>query len=138
MFSMKLIAASALAVAATCGVASAQIVPPGRIFVFHSPPNGTCPTLDWHLVVGENNALSGMLAWDDMKSIAKVTGKIGADRTFKLTATRVSGGPSQGGATITGQVGTDGWLLADIHGPTVNCPGIKVPWFVPPPSGGSG
>jgi hypothetical protein len=47
MFSMKLIAASALAVAATCGVASAQIVPPGRIFVFHSPPNGTCPTLDW-------------------------------------------------------------------------------------------
>jgi hypothetical protein len=135
MLSMKLIAASALAVAATCGVASAQIVPPGRIFAFHSGANGTCPSLDWHLVVGEDNALTGMLAWDDMKSMAKVTGKIGPDRTFKLTATRVLG-PSQGGATITGQVGTDGWLLADIHGPKVNCPGIKVPWFVPPPPSG--
>jgi hypothetical protein len=138
MFSIKPIAASALAVAATCGIASAQTVPEGRIFAFHSQATGSCPSLDWHLVVGQNNALSGILAWDDMKSIAKVTGSIGPNRTFKLTGTRVSGGPSQGGATIDGQVGTDGWLIANIHGPSVNCQGVRVPWFVPPPSGASG
>ena len=136
MFSIKLIAASALAVAATCGVASAQTVPEGRIFVFHSKATGTCPALDWHLVVGANNTLGGMIGWDDMKSMARVDGSIGPNRTFKLTGTRVSGGPSQGGATIDGQVGTDGWLLANIHGPAVNCQGVKVPWFVPPPPGG--
>ncbi|HSZ88806.1 MAG TPA: hypothetical protein VK822_05460 [Acetobacteraceae bacterium] len=138
MFSMKLIAASALAVAATCGVASAQTVPEGRVFVFHSKPTGTCPALDWHIVVGANNTLEGMIGWDDMKSMAKVTGSIGANRTFKMAGTRVSGGPGQGGATIDGQVRQDGWMVANIHGPRVDCQGIQVPWFAPPAPGASG
>jgi hypothetical protein len=137
-FLVKLIAAGALAIAATCGVASAQTVPEGRLFVFHSQATGTCPALDWHLVVGADRSLTGMLGWDNMKSMARVTGSLGANRTFKMTGTRVSGGPSQGGATIDGQVGTDGWLIANIHGPNVNCQGVKVPWFVPPAPGASG
>ena len=73
-----------------------------------------------------------------MKSMAKVTGSIGANRTFKMAGTRVSGGPGQGGATIDGQVRQDGWMVANIHGPRVDCQGIQVPWFAPPAPGASG
>jgi hypothetical protein len=61
MFSAKVISASALAIAATCGVASAQeSLPEGRIYVFHSSaPQAGCHALDWHLVVGADNTLVG-------------------------------------------------------------------------------
>ena len=77
MVSPKMIAASVLAIAATCGAASAQgVAPPGRVYAFHSQASGQCPALDWHVVVGPNNTLSGMLAWDDMKAMAHVTGSV--------------------------------------------------------------
>jgi hypothetical protein len=135
MISVKLIAASALAIAATCGVASAQqVAPEGRVYVFHSKATGACPALDWHVVVGANNTLGGMIAWDDMKAMASVTGSVTPNRAFTMTAKEVGG---QGRtATVTGQVRTDGWLIANIKGPKIECNGIAVPWFTPPPPGG--
>jgi hypothetical protein len=131
------IAVGALVIGAAYTPASAQqVAPEGRIYVFHSKATGACPALDWHVVVGANNALGGMISWDNMKSMANVTGSISANRTFKMTGTRVSGGPSEGGATIDGQLRQDGWLVANIKGPKVDCQGITVPWFVAPPSGG--
>ena len=135
MVSPKMIAASALAIAATCGVAMAQsAVPPGRVFAFHSQAAGQCPALDWHVTVGPNNTLNGVLAWDDMKAMAAVTGSVTPARTFTMTAQEVGG---QGRtATITGQVRADGWMVASIKGPSIECNGITVPWYAPAPAGG--
>jgi hypothetical protein len=137
MVSPKMIVASALAIATTCGAAMAQsAVPPGRVFAFHSQAAGACPGLDWHLVVGPNNSLSGMLAWDDMKAMAHVTGSVTPARTFTMTAKEVGG---QGRtANITGQVRTDGWLVASIKGPKIECNNITVSWYTPAQAGGGG
>jgi hypothetical protein len=77
-----------------------------------------------------------MLAWDDMKAMAHVTGSVTPARTFTMTAKEVGG---QGRvANITGQVRTDGWMVASIKGPKIECNGIAVPWYTPAPQGGSG
>src|ERR1700739_3959717 len=121
MISMKVIATGVLAIAATYGVAAAQPVAAGRVYAFHSKAAGGCPVLDWHVVVGANNALTGMISWDGMKSMAKVTGAIGPDRTFKMSATEVGGAGRT--AAVDGQVRADGWLLANVKGPNVDCKG---------------
>ncbi len=129
---MKTFAVGALAIAATCGVASAQqIAPEGRIYVFHSKPSGACPALDWHVVVGANNTLGGMIAWDDMKAMASVSGSITPDKHFTLTAKEVGGEGRT--ASVTGSFRGDGWLIANVKGPKIECNGIEVPWFVRPP-----
>ncbi len=130
---LKTISASALAIAAACGVASAQGMPEGRVYTFHSGAQAGCPALDWHVVVGANGALSGMIAWDNMQKMAHATGTVNMQaRTFQMTAT----GPKGGTATVSGTVRQDGWLVANIHGPNVSCTGINVPWFTPPPPSG--
>jgi hypothetical protein len=108
-------------------------LPPGRVYAFHSSPNGACPELEWHVVVGANDVLTGLIAWNNQQNIARATGSLNRQaRTFQMSAQEVGG---QGRtANISGTVGQDGWLLANIQGPTVNCQGIDVPWFVPPPS----
>lgn len=132
---LKLIAASALAIAAAGGVASAQGVPEGRVYTFHSKAQSGCPSLDWHVVVGSNGGLSGMISWDDMKAMARASGSVNMQaRTFQMTATEVGG--QNRTATIDGTVRQDGWLIASIKGKNVNCQGVNVPWFVPPPSTG--
>jgi hypothetical protein len=137
MVSPKMIIASALAIATTCGVAMAQgVPPPGRVYAFHSKAAGQCPALDWHVTVGDNNTLSGMLAWNDMKAMAAVTGSVTPARTFTMTAKEVGG---QGRtANIPGQVRADGWLVASIKGPKIECNGITVPWYNPAPAGSGG
>ena len=91
---------------------------------------------NWHVTVGPNSTLSGMLAWNDMKAMAAVTGSVTPARTFTMTAHEVGG---QGRtANITGQVRDDGWLVASIKGPNIDCNGITVPWYVPGQGGGGG
>ena len=126
----------ALALTTSLSVASAQ-APEGRLYAFHSTAQGSCPALDWHVVVGPQNTLSGMLSWDNMKSVAHAKGTLNPTaRTFVMQAHEVGG---QGrSATIDGTVGQNGWLKASIRGPNVNCTGVDVPWFTPPPSGSSG
>lgn len=132
---LKLIAASVLGIAGACGAASAQDMPEGRVYAFHSSAQQGCPALDWHIVVGADGGLSGMIAWNDMKSMAHATGKVNARaRTFQMTAREVEG--QHRTATVTGSVRQDGWLVANINGPGVKCRGVNVPWFsAPPPSG---
>ena len=62
----RVLTVSALALTASLGVASAQVFPEGRVYMFHSRAQGSCPALDWHVVIGPNNTLNGMIAWDDM------------------------------------------------------------------------
>lgn len=133
----KLAATTALGIAATCGVGFAQGLPEGRIYSFHSRAQGGCPALDWHVVASGDGSLDGMIAWNDMKQMARATGKVNMQsRTFQMSAKEVGG---QGRtATVTGSVRQDGYLVANIKGPNVNCQNITVPWFQPPPPSGGG
>jgi hypothetical protein len=132
---MGTVAAGAVVVTATCNMALAQqIAPEGRVYVFHSRPAGQCPALDWHVVVGDNNTLGGMVAWNNMKSMANVTGSIAPNRTFTMSGKEVGG--SGRTATITGVLRSDGWLTANVKGPNLDCQGILVMFAVPPPQGG--
>lgn len=56
--------------------AETDLVPDGRVFALHSDATGTCPSLDWHIVVEPHDVLAGMIAWDNMASMARAIGKI--------------------------------------------------------------
>jgi hypothetical protein len=136
---MRLIATGVLALTAATGVASAQQqpydLPPGRLYVFHSGAGGGCPGLDWHIVVQPGDALSGIIAWNDMQALARVTGSVNRQTgALEMTAHEVGG---QGRtATATGKVDpSTGWMTASVQGQDVKCQSIKVPWFSPPPGG---
>ena len=144
MKAVKLVATGILAMTVLGGIASGQQqqreqqiqdLPPGRVYIFHSSPGSGCPGVDWHVVVQANNVLAGVLAWNDMQSLARVNGSL--DRgtgAFAMTAQEVGG---QGRtAKISGKVnpGT-GFLTADVEGPNVSCRNIEVPWFSPQQKG---
>jgi hypothetical protein len=121
-------AAGALGAGAMLNTAHAQVPGPGTLFVLHSQAQGTCPALDWHGVVGDNGTLSGMVAWNDMKTMARVTGTTNAEHQFSMTATEIGGAGKT--ATITGQRRpADGYLVANINGPDIACHEIEVPIF---------
>ena len=127
----QLLVVGALICAAPLSVASAR-QPEGRIFVLHSGPTGGCPSLDWHIVVEPGGMLSGMISWNDMKTMARAVGTLDREhRTFTITATEL-GGRGQT-AKIEGLVKENGWLIANIKGPTVVCKAIAVPIYIPPP-----
>jgi hypothetical protein len=126
---LRLAAASAMAVTAMCSIASAQSIPEGRVYSFHSGPQGGCPGLDWH-IVAQGTTLEGMVAWNNMKSMAHASGTLNPTaKTFQMTAKEVGGAGRT--ATITGSVRPDGWLVANIKGPNVNCQNVAVQWFAP-------
>jgi hypothetical protein len=137
MAKANLITASALALAASLSVASAQGLPEGRVYAFHSQTSGACPALDWYVTIGAGNTLRGMISWDDMKSLAYATGTYNAPQagvgTFTMSA-HESGGQGRT-ATIDGQVRKDGWLVVNISGPNVTCLGIAVPMVQAPSKG---
>jgi hypothetical protein len=63
---------------------------PGRIYTAHTPEVGGCPALDWHIVVGGANTLSGMVGVEDMKTVFRVTGSY-SGATLRLDGTEVGG-----------------------------------------------
>jgi hypothetical protein len=83
------------------------------------------------MVLQQGGALTGLISWNNMQSVARVSGTVNPQtRAFQSVATEVGG---QGRtANITGTVDPNtGFLTANIQGPNVNCQGIKVPWFSP-------
>ncbi len=83
----------------------------GRVYSLHTDRTGACPSLDWHVVVGANNTLSGMIGSDTMKNVFRVTGTIGPGRKFHLDGQEV-GGTATG--TVDGTVRANGFLAATI------------------------
>jgi hypothetical protein len=107
-------------------------VPEERIYVLHSKAVGTCPSLDWHIAATPDGTLSGLIAWDNLKSIAKATGRVDRqNRTFSMTAVVI--GAEERKAAIDGQVRKDGWLIANVRGDHINCSAIAVPIYAGPP-----
>lgn len=114
--------------------AQTQPLPPGRVYSFHSAASGACPALDWHVVLGDDNSLTGMVSWDNMRALARATGMMQGN-SFQMTAKEVGGRNRT--ATIDGTVNpSTGWLTANIRGPNLSCTGIDVPWFRPSTAGG--
>ena len=112
--------------------AAMQQLPPGRIYTFHSSAQSGCPGLDWHVVLTPDNMLDGMVAWNNWQSMAHASGTINPQaRTFQMTAEELGG--QHRTADISGTVRSDGYLVANISGPNVNCQGIMVGWSAPPP-----
>src|SRR5690349_14158581 len=55
------------------------------IYMLHSAAQGTCPALDWHVVLKVDGTVAGMISWDEMRSMAQVIGVVkNEDRTFHL------------------------------------------------------
>jgi hypothetical protein len=106
----------------------------GRVLVFHSEPSGGCPGLDWHLVAGANDRLTGLIAWDDMKEVTRVSGSADQDGKFHLILQPVNGSGNKG--SVDGQLPDyNGWLTASVTG--AGCPhqDIQVEWFRPHAAG---
>ena len=83
----------------------------GRVYSLHTGATGGCPSLDWHVVVGANNTLNGMIASNSINKVFRVTGSIGPGRKFHLDGTEVGG---TGTGTVDGTVRKNGVLAATI------------------------
>ena len=85
----KLLAVGALLTGPALSASLAEKASVGGVYILHSPPQGTCPELDWHVVVGVNGSLAGMISWDDMKSLAQSLGHLeNTDQNFSFDRNR--------------------------------------------------
>ena len=140
--------AAAAALASSIPLAFAQKAVPGdRVYELHSEAQGSCPSLNWHMVASPAGILTGMVAWDNRKVVAMVTGTIvplvqverygkplggnPQSRTFEGIATEVGG--QHRVVNFSGTIEANGWLNANVQGPGVVCQNIKVPLSAPPP-----
>jgi hypothetical protein len=107
-----------------------------RVFSFHSNASFSgCPSLDWHVVVQPNNTVSGMVGWQNMEIVARVSGTMNPQaKTYELTAKEVQGNQT---ATISGNIISADHVTANIKGPGVNCQNLDV-WAWTPQRGAIG
>jgi hypothetical protein len=101
----------------------------GRVYTLHIRAFQGCPSLDWHLVVGENHTLSGMIAVDNMKTMYRVAGSYEPGKSFRLDGHQVDG---NGTGAINGKIEPTGIMSATLGGLPVGsaCQGrtVYVPW----------
>ena len=108
-----------------------------RVFSFHSDATSmSCPSLDWHVVVATNYTVTGMIGWQDMGAIARVTGSMDPKtKTYQLTANEVGGSRT---ATITGKIISPDHITANVMAPGVNCQNLQVWGWTPSQHGPGG
>lgn len=103
----------------------------GTVYSTHSPAKDGCPALDWHVAVGPNRTLSGMVATDNMKDVWRMNGSLLPDRKFHLDGHEVGGAQRTG--TVDGQVQPNGALVMTLGNITGSSPcnnkTIYVRWF---------
>ena len=105
MTSTKLLAVSCVGLYRNMRRCVGTTLPEGRVYDFDfERSRGACPAADWHIVVGANNTLSGVITWDNAQAMAHATGAVNANRTFQMTAVRVDEGGKGNTATIDGTV----------------------------------
>ena len=125
-----------------------KMLPGDRLFVLHSDAAGTCPSLLWHIIVGHDGVISGLIAWDDRKTVASVAGAIVPNINVERNATQPAKPQPQeyemmvteiGGqhrnANVSGTIEPNGWMNATVEGSGVSCHNLRVPLFVPASSG---
>ena len=136
MTSMQLAIAAALTLTGTATLVPQPAPPEARIleeqvYVLHSKAAGSCPSLDWHIVSEPGGTLSGMIAWNNMQAMARVTGTVDRkNRTFSVVAAELGGQGRR--AAVDGTIRSDGWLVANIRGEQMNCSAVVVPIYAEP------
>lgn len=124
-----------IGIQAPAGAESLRL-PEDRMYVLHSKAVGGCPSLDWHITVEPSGVLSGLIAWDNLKSIARAAGTVDRQsRTFSMTATEIGGRARK--AKIDGHIRGDGSMVATLRGERINCSAIVVPSYAGPPKSDS-
>jgi hypothetical protein len=76
---MRLLAAAALALSIPLALAQ-ETVSGDRVYELHSEAQGSCLSLNWHMVASPDGVLTGMVAWDNQKVVTMVTGIIQGNR----------------------------------------------------------
>jgi hypothetical protein len=110
----RAVAAVVLSTAASLSPALAQSGAAGLYSYHTNPVVGGCPGLDWHITVAPDDSLTGFVAWDQGKHIAKLAGSINKQRTFEMNAEEVGTGKkakvvgTAGGTTINVQISGSG------------------------------
>ena len=125
MIGCRLTIAAALAITIMAGTAEAQRTE-DEIFSFRANASGSCPMLDWHPVVAPDNTVTGIIGWQNMQLLVRVTGTMDLEtKTFTLTGKEQGGGRT---ATIEGEILARNHLLAHIKAPEANidCPNVNV------------
>jgi hypothetical protein len=107
-----------LVTAASLGIAVSHAALPqqGRWYSFHTAARGTCPGMDFHVVLDETNAVTGFVAWDRMKHMGAISGQVNPDGSFTNTVTEAGGH----NATVTGKV-SGSFLTVSIDGTGTGC-----------------
>ncbi len=136
---------AAIAIAGVCpgNTTQAQVktseIPEGRLYAVHTRAMGGCPALDWHVVARPGGVLEGFVGWNDMKSIAKVSGTaMGGGELIPFHMNAVELGGQARTASIYGSITPDGWLKVNIIGPDVSCQNVRVPFTNRNGGGGPG
>ena len=92
---------TAFIAAASFAPVKAQRTVQAQWYNVSTPKSGTCPGIDWHVVVDADRTIAGNLSWDRMRHTATLAGTLKPDNTFELIASEVGGSKH---ATITGKV----------------------------------
>jgi hypothetical protein len=105
---------------ATIPLSGAQAQSPGskdRLYATSSPAKGSCPNMDWHIVVHSDKTVNGLVSWDASQHIVHLTGTMDDHGAIKLKAAGT--GPNKAD-TVTGTL--DGNVLtARISGTGTPC-----------------
>jgi hypothetical protein len=90
----------------------------GQEYIVYTDAAGACPRLTWQFVVDVHRAIGGMLLTDG-KPLAKITGVLNPDDTFRMDLAATSGktGTVNGAITSTDTVFT---LVGDAAGTACN------------------
>ena len=104
----------------------------GAVYSVHSIAQHGCPTLDWHIWVGPQDTLQGMISTEGVTPNAyAVKGAIGPNRTFHLDGKQIGGAGATG--SVDGTVRDDGTLVATMSklAPSSPCNDktVYVKWF---------
>ena len=118
------------AVAAMTSAFAVVPVETGVGYAFHTDAVGACHSTNWFLYVDGDKSVDGYASWDKGHQRATITGKIGADNSFRGEGHLVGGNKT---AAISGQV-FDKYFTISVTGTGTPCDGIS--WKVPRQSWG--
>jgi hypothetical protein len=107
------LAGGAVAAAALVSACSLSPILIGQIYRIDTPRDGTCQPFELQFVVNAQRAIQGTLGAYGQPPSADLSGTMGQDGSFRMTATGVVG---HGGGTLSGRF-TSGVSTISIVGP---------------------
>jgi hypothetical protein len=59
----------------------------GALYDTSTSSSGACPGMDWHVIVYPDKTVAGVVGWDKMQHLAKLSGTVGKDGKLDVKAT---------------------------------------------------